>query len=213
MIPVERLRELAKESGYGFNHYESPLGDPTRIVLVGQRDAVYRDYSFQGSLIELLKPEVVMHEFYEPNGMPSSSKSVRIAADWINRWKEDYGVQLKSCDLSSHKIRQFHQMVYNFLDGLEELADESDPSNIIIDDNAIREMVMGKLIRAEASMSNKPLIAIVGGYHARPESRIHEELRCHRPIEIGARQPIGYITINQDERLNQALRSGAKFFD
>ncbi len=213
MIPVERLKELAKDNGYGFNHYAHPLNEPTRVVLVGEGHASDRNYKFQGNLIDLLKPEVVMHEFYEQNGRPSSSKTVRTAVDWIKSWKEEYGIQLKPCDLPNHKVRQFHQMLYDFLGGLEEFADESDLSSITIDDNAIREMVMGKLIRAEALRSDKPLIAIVGGHHVRPESRIHQELRYERPIETGFRNPVGYVTINQDERLNRILQNGAKFFE
>jgi|GEM_PF-1953437 hypothetical protein len=213
MIPVDRIRDLAKEKGYGFNHYKHPLDEPTKVVLVGERHAVHPDYTFQGGLIELLEPETVMHEFYEPNGTPSNSETVRIAVDWINRWKGEYGVDLKSCDLPNGKIRQFHQMFYDFLGDLPEFNDESDPDSIIVDDNAIREMVMGKLIRAEVARTDKPLIAIVGGYHARPESRIHEELRAQRAIEIGGRMPIGYVTVNQDERLNYILQDGAKFFE
>ena len=49
--------------------------------------------------------------------------------------------------------------------------------------------------------------------NARPESRIHEELRSKRAIEIGGRMPIGYVTINQDDRLNYILQDGAKFFE
>ena len=213
MIPIDRIRELTKEKEYDFNYYKHPLDEPTRVVLVGERHAVHPDYTFQGSLIELLEPETVMHELYEPNGTLSKSDTVRIAVDWINRWKGKYGVQLKPCDLPNQKIRQFHQMFYDFLWRLSEFDNESDPNSIIVDDNAIREMIMGKLIRAEAIKSDKPLIAIVGGYHARPESRIQEELRAKRAIEIGGRMPIGYVTVNQDDRLNYILQDGAKFFE
>ncbi len=213
MIPLDKVRTLAKEKGYGFNHYKHPLDEPTRVVLVGERHAVHSNYTFQGGLIELLKPGTVMHEVYEPNGAPSKSETIRIAVDWINRWKDEYGVQLKPCDLPNAKIGQFHQMFYKFLVKLDEFRDELDPNSIIVDDNAIREMVMGKLIRAEATRTDKPLIAIVGGYHVRPESRIHEELRCQRAIEIGGRMPVGYVTVNQDDRLNYILRDGAKFFE
>jgi len=212
MIPVEKIKELVRENGYGFNHYESPLGEPNRVVLIGERHAVHLNYMFQGSLIELLKPDVVMHEFYQPNMPPSESERIRIAINWINRWKEEYSIRLKPCDLPNKKIRQFNMIFYNFLRELKEFDDELDLDSIFVDDNTIREMVMGKLIKAEVTKTDKPLIVVVGGYHVRPESKIHEELRCQRAIEIGARMQISYVTINQDKRLDQILQDGAKFF-
>ncbi len=207
MIPVDKVKKLVREKGYGFNHYKYPLDRSTRIVLVGERHANYSDHLFQGDLIEMLKPETVMHEFYEPKGKPSPSDTVRVAVDWINGWKRKYEVQLKPCDLPSAKICQFYQKIYDFLEELTELGDEPELNSIIVDDNAIRELVMGKLIRTESEKTDKPLIAIVGAYHVRPESRIHKKLRCQRAIKIGGRMPISYVTINQYERLNQEIKS------
>ncbi len=124
MIPLDEIKELAQKNNYGFNHYKHPLGEPTRVVLIGERHAVHQDYTFQSRLIQLVKPKVVMHEFYEPKGTLSKSDTGRIAVDQINRWKREYGVQLKPCDLPKIKIHQFEQLVYGFLGKLRELDDE-----------------------------------------------------------------------------------------
>lgn len=204
---------MAKEEGYGFNHYAHPLGEPTKIVLIGERHDNHIDSTFQRKLIELLEPETVMHEFFDPNDNPSKSETVRHIKRQINRWSEEYNIQLRPCDLPYAEIQHFQRMVYQFLASIPEFRDEKYLESIIVDDNAVREMAMGKLIRAEAAKTKRPLIAIVGGSHAGPESRVHEELRVQRAIEVSYRPPLGYITINQDNILSGQLQRSAKFFE
>ncbi len=213
MIPLETLRTLAQENDYGFNHYVSPLGEPTRLVLVGEKHVSSLHYNFQSDLIRLLKPQVVMHEFYDPSDTKPASGSIAIALRWINRWKDEFGIELKPCDWPNEKNLQFQRFYYELLQRSCEFHDERVLDSIIVDDCAIREIIMGKLIRAELARTDKALIAIVGGYHVRPESRIHQELRCKRTIELGTRDPIGYVTINQDRGLAQVLQQAAKFFE
>lgn len=211
MLPIKKIRKLSRERGYGFNLHETYANDPPRLIVIGERHGTTDDTEFQEKLITLVKPEVVLHEFYR---LRSSTQHIEREIRRIMEWKKEYEVKMKRCDLSAGNIRQFHKMAYAFMSGLPELADEPDLDSIIIDDNAIREMAMGKIIRSQWAATSGPLIAIVGGYHVRPESRLHQELRVRRPIEICHRgSPISYVTINQDDRLTHSIEIGVKFFE
>ena len=209
---IKLIHQMVRKRGYGFNLF-NPLQEPVRGIVIGERHANYGDYEFQGELIRLLGAKLVLHEFYDPNALPSPSEIVRIAIGWINRWKTEYGADLRSCDLSGAKIREFHELVYKFTGGSGYFSDEIDLKTILVDDNKIREIVMGKLIRKAIEKTEGIVIAIVGGAHIAPRSGIHPELRGERAIEIGGRKQIPYITINQDHKLAHMLEEGAKFFE
>ncbi len=74
---------------------------------------------------------------------------------WFQRWKENYCCIIDMCDINE------------------------DEKTGTIDQDDIRETRMGELIIDFSEKSSKPLIVIIGNWHARPASRIHEILKRH----------------------------------
>lgn len=101
---------------------------------------------------------------------------------WFQRWNEKYSCTIDRCDID-----------------VGELTGEPDQDDI-------RETRMGEIIIDFSKKDSKPLIVIIGNWHARPESignwhasRIHETLNRH--IDYGCIWDQGaVIRVEQDRR-------------
>lgn len=75
---------------------------------------------------------------------------------WFKRWKEKYRCKFDRCDIKE----------YEFMNG-----------GIGQDD--MRETRMGEIVLDYSKKSFEPLIAIIGNWHARKDSKIHEILNSY----------------------------------
>lgn len=74
---------------------------------------------------------------------------------WFQRWNEKYSCTIDRCDIN-----------------VEELTGEPEQDDI-------RETRMGELVLGKPKESSEPLIVIIGNWHARPASKVHEILNKH----------------------------------
>lgn len=163
MIELEVIEDLInivnnnKKTGCRIN---LGIGNPS-VVILGEKHGDPIERQHQENLIEKLRPEYVLVE--------------DITNDDFTMWEEKYGCKAELCDLShQEKETTKHNLGFRdfgFIDSVS-TEDELLKSQFY---NA-RENKMGEIIINYSKESSKPIIVIIGHYHASEKSKIHEFL-------------------------------------
>ncbi len=186
--------------GYQFKHY----GDNKPIaVIFGESHSEPFETTlgrcFQENLIRTLKPKYVLTETLA-KGDESKTLPERIKNNTCFRhWRDRHQCDLRPCDLSvqemADKMREILNRYPKLLPGLENCRNPFEVINyyesctnslnrnkypglerLIFD---AREIRMGEIIIEFSKEPSELVVAIIGDWHARCDSKIHETLKGH----------------------------------
>jgi hypothetical protein len=184
---IKDLMENAKNifPRYCCEHF----GDNPMVVIVGEKHSEVIERRFQEKLIEKLGPKYVLIEAFKEGDEKN---------EWFKRWKEKYGCELITCDLSEREKRDLRRKLIGYEDqfSFEVLAGPESKQRY---DDA-KEMRIGEIILDYSGRSSKPLIAIIGHWHTRNDSKIHDKLKEH----------IDYICILDKEKVERIRKQRFK---
>ena len=201
MIELDVIDDLVNNTkklfrGYQFKQYGN--NKPTAVIIGENHSESFRKTSgrcFQENLIRNLKPKYVLIETL------SELNENNIC---FRHWREKYQCELRPCDLSeSEKESVIREILNNHPNLLQELENCYNALEVIeYFEHCMslcpdlerpyydaREIKMGEIILNFSKEPTELVIAIIGNWHARRDSEIHETLNGH----------INYVCIWNDE--------------
>lgn len=170
---IEDLKKFAECVGYEFNQ----VGRKPSVVIVGESHGCQIELCRLEKLIGMLKPEFALIEqlvalAFEPESNHFGFRNGMVCIDdedrenlkgFITGYYEEfknisvkYNIKIIGCDLSEGELcgyERFNPLIYDK-----------------------RERKMGEVIINYSKISSEPLIAFIGHWHARSDSKIHEKL-------------------------------------
>jgi len=186
MIDAKSIEKFATCIGFKFNQE----GSQPSMVIVGERHETI-ERCCQELLIKKLRPEYVLIETLHALSSDPESDCIKFregaitdendleelryfeknADNYYRQMSKKYNIKLIGCDLSLGERNRF----------IEDLGINTWGMNpLTIDDLRIddaRENKMGNIVFNYSGSSSKPVIAIIGNWHARKDSKIHEKLK------------------------------------
>ncbi len=186
MSLVNEVNKWAREFGYRY----LIIGETPSLVLIGEKHNREDHISAQSDLVRRLRPEGVLHEIagvheYNPNE---------------KEWKLIKGVRIDRVDLEFHKnedpqkdFQALADEIGFYIKGIDLSLTELDllgiKSQVSRAGIESRERRMADRIIESYQQATKPLIAIVGKYHAKLKSTLNKTLSDNSIDYIIATKP------------------------
>jgi hypothetical protein len=166
-------------------------GNNPSVIILGEDHSEKKHREQQEEIIKLVKPEYLLHEFFDGRFYNPITKEITYLPDVVVD-KELEDILPKDC-VEDRRLIGWAEKYRLFLVGIDltfteldrlrcKLLDKSPlyagsiKKDLLIEakEDAYREKNrMGKRIVEYSSKTSKPLVVIMGGGHARPKSKIH----------------------------------------
>ncbi len=207
-MDINKLISFCQEKGYGWNVF----GDDPQTILIGEYHGQKDHLAAQEELITLIKPKVVLHEFWDPTTFPKLPHAETIGESYsryevqtYKKWEAEYGFSLHAGDIKHREQCSLDDWVEGVLQSLEEWPEELSTTLYgIYYSRYLAEPIMAQRLLEKIGEGNFPILAVYGAFHVRQDSVIHKMLRAHFPEWTpmqGGLKPQSYMAICQYARM------------